>query len=170
MGQILWPSQNILTLKMEYFEWSTLNFNIQRDSKQHASHKHNKTFSFFPPGGSVVQPTCIGLHARFIIAKKRRKRRSGKGYDGPRSELYSNSSRKMQAAALAGSFTIVCRAAAVGRWLSVRLSVPRSCCRSTQLPGGEITKAKIQTKKPWDCSSFIFFVKGPFLYYVNIKG
>ena len=117
------------------------NFNIIRDFK--ASYKHNKTFSFFPPGGSVVQPTCIGLHARFIIAKKRRKRRSGKGYDGPRSELYSNSSRKMQAAALAGSFTIVCRAAAVGRWLSVRLSVPRSCCRSSQLPGGETTKAKI---------------------------
>ena len=41
------------------------------NSKHHASHKHNKTFSFFPPGGSVVQPTCIGLHARFIIAKKK---------------------------------------------------------------------------------------------------
>ena len=36
--------------------------------------------------------------------------------------------------------------AAVGRWLSVRLSVPRSCCRSSQLTGGVITKAKIQTK------------------------
>ena len=81
------------------------------------------------------------------LQKKRRKRRSGKGYDGPRSELYSNSSRKMQAAALAGSFTIVCRAAAVGRWLSVRLSVPRSCCRSSQLPGGEITEPKFQKKK-----------------------
>ena len=124
------------------------NFNIKWDSQQHASYKHNKTFSFFPPGGSVVRRAyvyriaCAFHHCK----KKRRKRRSGKGYDGPRSELYSNSSRKMQAAALAGSFTIVCRAAAVGRWLSVRLSVPRSCCRSSQLPSGEITKAKIQTK------------------------
>ena len=92
----------------------------------------------------VYRIACAFHHCK----KKRRKRRSGKGYDGPRSELYSNSSRKMQAAALAGSFTIVCRAAAVGRWLSVRLSVPRrSCCRSSQLPGGEITKAKIQKKQ-----------------------
>ena len=92
------------------------------------------------------------------LQKKRRKRRSGKGYDGPRSELYSNSSRKMQAAALTGSFTIVCRAAAVGRWLSVRLSVPRSCCRSSQLPGGEITEPKFQKKNPWVCGGFTLWV------------
>ena len=89
---------------------------------------------------------CAAYVYRIACAFHHCKKRSGKGYDGPRSELYSNSSRKMQAAALAGSFTIVCRAAAVGRWLSVRLSVPRSCCRSSQLPGGEIIKAKIQTK------------------------
>ena len=44
------------------------------------------------------------------------------------------------------------------RWLSIWLSVPRSCCHSSELPGGEIMGAKIIAKKPWDFGSFILWV------------
>ena len=44
------------------------------------------------------------------------------------------------------------------RWLSIWLSAPCSCCRSSELPGGEIMGAKIIAKKPWDFGSFILWV------------